>query len=314
MEIATAFHGKGLICEKCHVMHYSEDGTPLPADEGPFEHLLIKERSTELCLTCHDGKVDVPDVMGQDDANGLTERAAGFFASVNVENEYGHNLQAGKIGASALCSSCHSGGSFSTAKMGCTDCHDPHGKDVNDSLNYSYRNLQWASNPDTSPMFKAFVKPDVTGLQTYEQKNVGYPAPDTKTSDWREVSNICFDCHHVFGDDGYTRNSKGAIIRHPSTDSQRGIREKISKAGLAQTDIEHWQNGTGTGFTIARVPFIVPGATDYAEATTVASKTGKIANEVFCLTCHKAHGSAYKASLRWSPDSSLGCQQCHNKG
>ncbi len=63
VEVSVAFHGKDLVCEKCHVMHYSEDGTPLPDGEGPFEHLLVKERSTELCLTCHDGKADVPDVV-----------------------------------------------------------------------------------------------------------------------------------------------------------------------------------------------------------------------------------------------------------
>ncbi len=256
--------------------------------------------------------VRTPDVL-KDDTNGLTERAAGFFAQVNVENEHGHNLQASQAGPSGICSACHSGGSFSTAKIGCTDCHDPHGKDVNDSL-YSYRNLQWASDPDAGPMFRAFVKPDVTGLQAYEQENIGYPAPVTKTSDWREVSNICFDCHHVSKDDGYTRNSRGISIRHPSADSARDVREAINKHGSPQTDPEHWQSGFGTGFTIARVPFIVTGATDYAEATTVASRNGKIANEVFCLSCHKAHGSAYRASLRWSPNSSLGCQQCHNKG
>ena len=313
-EAATAFHGKDLVCEKCHVMHYSEDGAPTQPGGEPSEHLLIKEHSTELCLTCHDGKAGVPDVIGEDDINGLTERAAGFFISVDVENAYGHNLHAGEIGTSDLCSTCHSGGSFSMAKIGCIDCHDPHGRNVNDSLNYSYRNLQWASSPADGPVFKAFVKPNTTGLEVYEQENIGYPAPGTRISNWREVTGICLDCHHVFKNDGYTRNSKGICVRHPSTDSERGVWEAINKHGPPQVDLEHWRNGTGTGFTMARVPFIVQGATYYAEATTIATQTGKITNEVFCLTCHKAHGSAYKSSLRWSQDSSLGCQQCHNKG
>ena len=37
-------------------------------------------------------------------------------------------------------------------------------------------------------------------------------------------------------------------------------------------------------------------------------------NEVFCLSCHQAHGSGNAFSLRWSGASGLtaACQQCHN--
>jgi len=312
---ATAFHGKTeLSCEKCHTMHYSSDvGVPM-SDEGPFKHLVTMKRSTELCLTCHSGKAGIPDVVGEDDANGLTGRAAGFFAVINAPNANGHDLQADEISPSELCSTCHSGGNFRTAKIGCIDCHDPHGKEVDDTLNYSYRNLRSASNPDSGMIFRAFVKPGVTGLETYEQRNIGYTAPNTKVSKWREVTNICFDCHHTFNGESYTRNSSGVCIRHPSTDSERGIWEAIDRHGLPQTDPKHWENGTGIGFAMGRVPFIVSEATDYSRATSIATNGSRTTNEVFCLTCHKAHGSRYQNSLRWSIDSNLGCQQCHNKG
>jgi len=308
---SIAFHEEtALVCNRCHTMHYSEDCKALPG-EGPVEHLLTIENSTELCLKCHDGKAGTPDVMGEDDVNGLRERAAGFFGTVNAGNANGHNLQDDEIGPSTLCSTCHSGGDFSTARIGCIDCHDPHGKGPDDP-DYRYRNLRRASSPGSEPLFRAFVKPGVSGLEVYEQENIGYTAPDMGGSDWREVTNICFDCHHTLAGYSYTRyppDENGTCIRHPSTDSQRGIWEPINRHGPPYTDPEHWKNGSGIGFTIPRLPFIVSGAIDYTRAA-AASGT----NEVFCLTCHKAHGSRYKNSLRWSPSSSSGCQQCHNKG
>lgn len=74
VKTVTAFHGKtDLVCEECHAMHQSSE-----PDEGPFGHLLIKESSTELCLTCHDGKAGVPDVIGEDDVNGLLDTRTRF--------------------------------------------------------------------------------------------------------------------------------------------------------------------------------------------------------------------------------------------
>lgn len=298
METVSAFHGKNeLICEKCHTVHYSEDGSIPQPGEGPSAHLLVNERSTELCLTCHDGKAGTPDVIGADDVNGLMERAAGFFAPVNVDNANGHNL--GLDGTR---------GGYGAAEVGCIDCHDPHGRDTRDP-DYRYRNLQWASDVGSEPMIRTYVKPGAMGIEVYEQHSVGYAAPDSETSEWREVTNICFGCHDSFKSDGYTRDSDGTCIRHPSTDSERGIWELISRRGPPHTDPTHWVDGGDIGFAMGRLPFIVSGATDYVEATTVAK-----ANEVFCLTCHKAHGSGYKNSLRWPADSNLGCQQCHNKG
>jgi len=303
----TAFHGTSLVCNKCHTMHYSESGgIPLDGDiGGPFKHLLIKEHSSELCLTCHDGQANTPDVF-RDDFNGLTERAAGSFAGVNQINANGHNLGEDKLGPSEL----PSGGEFNTAKVGCVNCHEPHGMDTNNP-NYRYRNLKKAAIVGSQPIIKAFVNPIATGLNVYEQKNIGYAAPTTQTSDWREVTNICLDCHHTFSGYDYTRSpatASGTCIRHPCTESERSVWEPINKH-TGSIDPTHWVNGTGIGFAVSRLPFIVSGATNYTEATTVAQN-----NEVFCLTCHKAHGADNDSSLRWNylEGSNLGCQQCHN--
>ena len=309
----NAFHGTSLICNKCHTMHASENGVlpTMPGDTAPMTqsnpYLLYKSDVTSLCLVCHDQQSGTPDVVDID-INSSTERAAGQFATVDTVNPNGHNLGLNKIGSSNLCLSCHFGGDFNTAKIGCTDCHDPHGRDPGSS-EYRYRNLQWASSPGSEPIITAIVNPAATGIAVYERANIGYVAP-TGPETWREVSNICIDCHHNLSGDYYTRSS-GHPIKHPVTDSERGASEPINQLN-ASTDPVHWENGVGAGFSMDRLPFIVSGAANFAEATTVAQN-----NEVFCLTCHKAHGNINESSLRWdyrASDPNLGCQQCHDKG
>lgn len=322
-------------------MHYSENGGVLPEwDEGgPFEHLLIMQYSSELCLVCHDnvGYSDIPDVSGQDD-NGVEERSAGFFGGddtgtvdpIDYTNPNGHNLAAGKVGYSeegGICTICHGNiwqidgsSEFNNAAIGCVDCHDPHGRDPG-TINYRYRNLisPWELDPEDTPKITAFVKEfgeegeEIVGLDVYEQDNIAYsttgngPKPDELQ--WREVTYICLDCHHTFSGHDYTR-THGACIRHPNTDSVRGAKEPVSV--LFDSTDSHWVTGVNAQ---DRLPFIVSDASSYGAATVIADA------EVFCLTCHKAHGSNNASSLRWNyrdtdpgGASSFGCQQCHNKG
>lgn len=317
-------------------MHYSENGGVLPEwDEGgPFEHLLIMQYSSELCLVCHDnvGYPDTPDVSGEDDNGVMEERSAGYFAATGSINPNGHNLAADKAGyweEDGICANCHSdiwnggGADFNTIQIGCVDCHDPHGRDPG-TINYRYRNLvsPWESDPDDTPKLTAFVKAGVSGLDVYEQNNIAYSTtgngPIPTGLEWREVTYICLDCHHVFSGYGYTRTDE-ACIRHPNTDSVRGAQEPVSV--LSASTGSHWENGVGIGFdTLDRLPFIVSGATDYTQAAN-DEPAAIAAAEVFCFTCHKAHGSSNASSLRWNyrdtdpgGASNIGCQQCHNKG
>jgi len=276
-------------------MHYS--GGWLQSG-GPFAKLLRASTPLDLCLSCHKDDTrtsGAPDVIGTD-IHG-TDRAAGFFAEKDVDNPNGHNISANPP---YLCNRCH-WASPSDQKVTCIDCHAQHG-------NNNYRNLQWASDPGSEPEIRAFVKPGAAGFAKYERTNIGYVAPNEGDNSFREVTNICLDCHHVFSGDTYT-GGQGARKKHPVVDTERGVYLRINDTGN-NTDPTHWVDGHGEGFSISRLPFIVFGATDYYAATTVAEDNG-----VFCLSCHKAHGSEYDSSLRWdyANGSSEGCQQCHNK-
>lgn len=314
-------NGSDMVCSDCHVMHASmqhDYGYDDPYDypfsvDPPSNHLLKASSALELCLNCHQDKVNIPDVIGPD-INGGALRAAGQLGDPGVINDNGHNISSEP---GDLCIRCHFVGEFRTAAVECIDCHAPHG------TNY-YRNLQWASAPEYTPPIVAFTNPASNGLQKYQAANVRYGAPGGNPGQqtWREVTNICIDCHHTFFD----ANTNGGRYtnwdlnehwnRHPGTNSESGAYRPVG--GLPgdpyyDADSLNWVEGNGSEFSIGRVPYIVQEAHSFDQANIVAAS-----NEVFCLSCHSAHGSEHAFGLRWNaadesaPMRTAGCRQCHN--
>jgi predicted CXXCH cytochrome family protein len=306
--------GSTLVCSDCHILHASQSHAydplqPAPSQTIPFPgpasaHLLRAGDPLDVCLACHDGQSFAPDVVGAD-CNGLNQRSAGQFGPPDQANPYGHALGRGLPPAPGqLCDRCH----FSAGdqkKVTCVDCHDAHGNGV-------ARNLQWASWPEGTPPLALFTNPAASGLSAYEEVNVSYGTLDASTL--REVTNMCIDCHHVFTG-GYYIDPDGDGIhnRHPSYESERGSANTIRQGeGRGTTDPAHWQGGTGSGFAgTTRVRPVVRGATTYSDGLAVDAAR----NGVFCLSCHRAHGSQNGFSLVWPAPQGvgpMGCDQCHN--
>ena len=156
----------------------------------------------------------------------------------------------------------------------------------------------------------------VGSIDRYRQENITYGAigglTASDTPEWVAVTSGCLGCHH-----GYVTETRvadepdGIPYRHPSTAAEYGVYEPINSG---QTEPGHWFAGTGTGFPdgggIPRLPFIVLDASDFASGGVVAED-----NHVFCLTCHKPHGTQHSDGLRWDNDApNKGCQQCHDTG
>jgi hypothetical protein len=81
-------------------------------------------------------------------------------------------------------------------------------------------------------------------------------------------------------------------------------------AGDGGANPAHWEAGVGSGFSTTRLRFVVSGAADFTAAAVVDARS----NGVFCLTCHKAHGSDEAFGMTWPLGDGYrapGCDQCH---
>jgi len=266
-----------LVCSDCHTMHNSEAGLPMRYDgvSAPAQRLLRAQDATRLCLACHDGSA--PDAPDVTaPVSYLTDPAAGWF----VENPLG---QPNPNGHDLLPPGPqHAPGSADNFVLTCLSCHAPHGSD-------SYRNLilepsGGGNSGPVSPVVAQTVTADGTnpGL-VYDPANLFYKSG---------IAAWCNDCHGDFH--GRTSSEEGTAepwLRHPQG-------EPISAS--YGSDYTFW-----SGTIAARVPVETP--TD----DTIPS----VDDTVFCLSCHKAHGSAHPDGLIFADGATRlsTCRQCHNQ-
>lgn len=298
--LAGDYHyGTSLNCNNCHVMHGSYNGTLYNGGNGSPN--LLKGTVNQTCLSCHDGSsrdivANTGTAAAPNDAIAVAhpsvyKNSSGFFQGdwASVASPVGHDL--GPTDVTAI-----QGTWASTSDgMKCTDCHEAHGSP-------NWRNIKLrpgtaGANVVVEEGTQIHVKAGVSGwAQTMDTDSIAFNDPNRIVS-W------CIGCHTDITDGD----------KHPQN----------SSLGGGDVDGAHWVGGTGTGFGtgvgdgvagIPRVRFAQAGA-DY-----VASSTPATTNRVFCLSCHKAHGSKYDSALVWphyttgDADQTSACGQCHNAG
>lgn len=286
-----AFHDGGVAhCSGCHITHNSEDGIPQvvgSADGGPM--LLLFESEVDLCLSCHASQAGA--VMAVDPTNPPPEKGAGNFGFLLEDNindgpdgainpipgsRAGHNVISPTWGITADPNNLSApGGSYSSANLTCTSCHDPHG-------NTNYRML-WSSGQTNSSGF-TFTQsaPEAIGLDLNGQESrTSHTAYRSGWSGW------CSNCHGLF------HNRPGDPFDHPSS---RGVG---ANAASTYNQYDGPTSPTGGDPTLAYIPQVP--FEDPLMATN--STTGPSASDRFnCMTCHRAHATSAPAALRWDPN------------
>ena len=164
--------------------------------------------------------------------------------------------------------------------ISCVSCHETHG-------NANFRNLRTdpaGTGANLAVAAYQAIKANGTNPdKVYVQPNVVYKAG---LGDW------CGACHGNFH--GRTTSAEGTgspWLRHP---------QDQAIATSPHADYAYW-----TGTIPSRVPVQNPSSNSIPSSS----------DQVFCLSCHKAHGSANRASMIFADGATRlsTCEQCHNK-
>ncbi len=319
MAMAGDFHsGATLVCSDCHVMHYSQthgynaDGTgfstPL-GTTGPY-HYLLRNDINDLCLTCHDGQMWAPDVLGVNTGShvrqaGSLNRPGNGFAST------GHTLDATGVAPGSNPTWSNSDG------LNCTDCHQPHGYNANgnawrntkhDPGNYGFPGGIITYATATNDLTKDIYQVNDGGVSThYSYSNVFFNEPDPTASAYAD---FCKGCHTDFHGAKGGPEVGGAAgtewVRHPAADADIGAHTGgHSSLGLFTSRTNRVQVMSASGVWD-------PPAAD---------------NTPSCMSCHKSHGNQNSFGLIFMSGTGTVteegddgnvvkdlCKQCHVQG
>ncbi len=336
--MAGDYHvGQLLVCSDCHVMHgsqahaYPETGEfNVPGTHslttGPYEYLLREESVNTTCLLCHNGRTDVPDVLGATAAAPTGGRLAGALTTMTGHGFTNDDGYAAGDGHTLWSTDTPPGndGSYasfaSTDGLNCADCHSVHGA-------ANYRNMKTSTRSTTSVWYGKTVTYSIgtfdASKDVYERVakgygwgNVDYGEPNQNGSAYGAWCKTCHTNFHGLPGDANMGGGADPFKRHPTAgvDVGSSILTQITKHAVGHR-VKLMDNG---------------GTWDYTNTTATPS----------CFTCHKSHGNKNGFGLIWfvdvtttgpNPPATVGaiseegdnyggatyrdlCRQCHTQG
>jgi len=352
-----AFHDGGVgECEGCHTMHNSYEGmpvTPTSPAGTTGKYLLKGSDQSSVCLNCHQKAGDVgPTAFHVSTADtdmplGTPPRqlppggdfgwlkknytwipSLGAATQTSPGDSHGHNIVAQDYGYFADAYKTSSpGGFYPATNLGCTSCHDPHGKyrrSADGSIGTAGTPIKHsgslAGNPDPDPQQAVGVYRLLGGVGYYSKTlSAGFAfsynpptavAPDTynrsealtqtRVAYGAGMSDWCRNCHANIHTD-----AAPTPLKHPAG-SPNGI------LGAAYTSYydQYIKDGDLTGIEanayLSLVPFEV-GSSNYATLKSIVTMTpakGPSISDgtpaVMCLSCHRAHASGWDGGMRWN--------------
>jgi len=249
-------------------------------------------------------------------------------STTNHGERHGHNVVAADFGYVADSTlTVAPGGSYPAANLACSSCHDPHGKYRRDasgniattglpiknsgSYNTSADPTSWGSvgvfrilggtgyQPKSLAGSFGFTQqvPAAVAPSTYNRTEA---ATQTRVAYGNNMSEWCANCHT-------------GILRGSFTSGMGGLSHPAGNGAKLGTDIianynAYVKSGDMSGTAATAYNSLAPfemGTTDYTAMKAVALNTdaalgGPDSNSnVNCLSCHRAHASAFESMLRY---------------
>jgi hypothetical protein len=317
---AHAFHDGGVAhCDGCHTMHNSEDGDPIADDIGASLTIGIDPSST--CLNCHEGSGSYH-IFSTDGSN-LTPGGDFYWLTKTFTYRthrdvtrngwsFGHNVIAADYGLEQDPDLDRApGGTFLSAWLACSSCHDPHGKKINKKgpivASGSYLE-NWEDHPGEELgnyrlLGDLGYSPGPGGVNTFVSRppiavtpspfGPGRNETDSSHTDYGQgMSEWCANCHLGFDKGlGSPGNPK-----HPASNNAQlgGDIATNYNIYVATGDL----TGTADTAYLALVPF-ERGEDDGAALDPTSTQGPDLSSNAMCMTCHRAHVSAFPNAGRW---------------
>ncbi|PLX46805.1 MAG: cytochrome C [Desulfobulbaceae bacterium] len=309
---AQSFHSGGVgSCNGCHVIHSSTS--------GPTQVLLQASDPSSICLNCHAGSggSNSISVLSQD-GSALSPGGDFYWLTRNYSwtggqspgYRHGHNVAALDYNLSSDPVRIKApGGSYPSARLGCTSCHDPHGRSASGPALAGS-----GSYGDVTPPGAALGTYRLLGDVGYEAggSSFGYsfnqPAPVARQSSTarygeNDASHVdygsgmsawCGNCHAGLVNNNHMTGSSS--FRHPSDANQLLTPAVIDiyNAYVKSNDL----SGAIDSAYLQFVPF-ERGVSDASQLDPVSRRGPGAGAKVMCLSCHRAHASAFGHSGRW---------------
>jgi hypothetical protein len=332
---AFAFHDGGVAhCDGCHTMHNSSNGA-INANGGTVgtgitSTLTKGSDATSTCLNCHNGSPGSYHVMT---SNGTNINSGGDFYWLTVDvpkgrgtsvgPNHGHNVIAADFGLvqDATLASGPSNGvvNYSADLLGCNSCHDPHGKKDNNAnpLPIEASGSYGAANPlpgevvlgnfrllggvgyDGGPGGGlSFTAGDPVGVAANGgDSNALHTDYGSGMSEW------CANCHSGFTADGAgshrhpAGNSAGADIFASVYNTYKTTGDYTGSAATAFEHMVPFERSVYDTDNDGEANALGTAANQLAAANTNGMNNN---SKVMCLTCHRAHASAFDNMGRWN--------------
>ena len=307
---AFAFHSGGVAhCDGCHSMHNSPEN---PVSGTPNSQLLKGTDASSTCLNCHAGSAGSYHIMTTDggsfspggDFFWLTQSYTNTVRNNPVTSDpdnMGHNVVALDYGLSVDGTNPSApGGTYISSNLGCTSCHDPHGQVQGGTANGQLPISVSGSYGEVPPAGTIAGNYRLLGDDQY--KNIASAAPVAVTSGFGEsdishvaygqgMSEWCASCHTQY---------IGDPNKHPAGNLET-LGATISGNYNAYVSTGDFLGGAGATAYLQFVPFERQ-ETDKATLLTAVTDTQgpTAADNVMCLTCHRAHASAFDNIGRWN--------------
>jgi hypothetical protein len=293
-------------CVDCHTMHNSDDGGTMAPGKAVGDPGYAQLLRFDGCVGCHaiaaqsnvttTGKPSTAPKAPQVDNTGTTMLAGGFFATGVNDGPNNHTVGAAVNAAAVALTDAPGNGVGNTFNPGANgsafNCEDCHASAVGGHHSYTGAGSAKAGTLTTNSfrMLQADSLNDGTAdgnfVTSGSAPNAIWGVNDTyATTNYNAASMnaYCAECHADFHGAGNTQDAtSGAWVRHP-------------------TNVNANTYGLHVGGATAQVP------------------TGETDNDVMCISCHRAHGSAFADTLRFTYSSqnandgvaSVGCESCH---